>query len=90
MVQRRQQGPAVLHHAEHPAAQTLVVVHDVELVTALGQQLAGPERVRQRLPEAGRTHDAELDPVLTRVELPGVGHPERIGVAVEVEARAPG
>ena len=86
VVQRRQQGPPVLDHAQHPVAQALVVVHDVELVAALRQELAGPQRVGQRLPEAGRAHDGELGPVLPGGELAPVRDPEGVGLAVEVEA----
>ena len=86
VVQRRQQGPPVLDHAEHPVAEALVVVHDVELVATLRQELAGPQRVGQGLPEAGRAHDGELGPVLPGGELAPVRDPERIGLAVEVEA----
>ena len=80
VVQRRQQRPAVLDHAEHPVAQALVVVHDVELVAALRQQLAGPQRVGQGLPEAGRAHDGELGPVLPGGELAAVRDAERVGL----------
>ena len=86
VVQRRQQGPAVLDHAEHPGAEALVVMDDVELVAALRQELAGPERVGQGLPEAGRAHDGELGPVLPGGELAPVRDAEGIGLAVEVEA----
>ena len=86
VVQRRQQGPSVLDHAEHPVAQALVVVHDVEVVATLRQELAGPQRVGQGLPEAGRAHDGELGPVLPGGELAPVRDPERVGLAVEVEA----
>ena len=85
VVQGGQQGPPVLDHAQHAVAQALVVVDDVEFVPALGQELAGPQRVGQRLAEAGRAHDAELDPVLPGGELAPVGHPERVGIPVQVE-----
>ena len=42
VVQRRQQRPAVLDHAQHAVAQALVVVHDVELVAALRPAAGGP------------------------------------------------
>ena len=78
-------GHPSVDHAEHAGAEALVVVDDVELVAALGQQPAGPQREGQRLAEAGRAHDAELEPVLPRGELARVRDPERVGVAVEVE-----
>ncbi len=80
-------GHPSVDHAEHAGAEALVVVHDVELVAAPGQQPAGPQRERERLAEAGRAHDAELQPVLARGELAGVRDAERVGVAVEVEPR---
>ena len=85
MVQRRQQGPAVFDHSEHCVAQALIVVHDVEFVTAFSQQLTNSQRIGQRLSESRRAHDGEFSQVLTRVEFAGMGHPERIGVAVEIE-----
>ncbi len=86
VVQRRQQGPPVLHHAEHAGAQALVVVHDIELVATPREELAGAQRVGQGLPEAGRAHDGEFGPVLPGGELAPVRDPEGIRLAVEVEA----
>ena len=52
MVQRRQQGPPVFDHAEHPVAEALVVVHDVELVATLRQELPGPQTSRPGAPRS--------------------------------------
>ncbi len=87
VVQRREEGPPVLDHAEHAVAQALVVVDDVELVAPLGEQLARALREGQRLPEAGGAHDGELGPVLARRELAAVRDPKGVGVPVEVQAR---
>ena len=85
MVQGGQQRPAVVDHAQHPGAQALVVVDDVEVAAPARQQRPRPLGEGQRLPEPGGAHDAELDPVLAGRELPRVGHPEGVGIAVEIE-----
>ncbi len=86
MVQGGEQRPPVRDHAEHAGAEALVVVHHVEVVASLRQQLAGPQREGERLAEAGRAHDGELQPVLARGELAPVRDAERVRVAVEVQA----
>ncbi len=60
VVQGGQHRPSVLHHAQDPVAQALVVVHQVELVPPGGEQAAGPEAERPRLREPGRAHHPEL------------------------------
>ena len=85
MVERRQERPAVGDHAEHARAEALVVVDEVEVTPALGQQPAGPDRVGPRLAEAGGAHHAELGRVGQIVELAGVRDAERVRVPVEVE-----
>ena len=85
VVQGGEQGPPVLDQAQHPVAQALVVVHDVEVRTPPAQDVADPQGVRERLAEPGRAHDGELEPVLSRAELSRVGHPKGVGIAVEVE-----
>ena len=86
VVQGGQQRPTVLDHTEHAGTEALVVVDHIEVAPAFGQDLPGPPRIGQRLAESGSAHDAELDPVLAALELPRVGHPERVGITVEVEA----
>jgi hypothetical protein len=87
VVQRRQQRQPELLDLEHPVAEDLVVVDDVELVDAAAELAYGAQAERLRLREAGRAHRRELldvDPVPELLEL---RQPERVGLAVEVEAR---
>ena len=56
--------PAVLrHHLLDAPAEALVVVDEVEVAAAVGQQAPGPERERVRLGEARPAHDGELGDV---------------------------
>ena len=87
MVDRRDQGQAHPGDVEHPVAEHLVVVDDVEVVPAYLEQPRDPFAERLRLGEPGRAHGQELLDVDEVAELPGLGHPERIRLAVEVEAR---
>jgi hypothetical protein len=64
MVQGRQERPTVLDHTEHAGTEALVVVHDIKVSAAIGQDLPGPPRIGQRLAESGGAHDAEFNPVL--------------------------
>jgi hypothetical protein len=45
-----------------------------------------PPAEGSRLGEAGRAHHGELGGVDPGAELPGFGHPERVRLAVQVEA----
>ena len=46
-----------------------------------------PQREGERLGEAGGAHDPELEQVVDVTDLARMGDPERVGIAVEVEAR---
>ena len=81
-----QQWPAVVHHSDDAVAQALVVVDEIEVVPPTGQDLAGPEAEGPRFGEAGRAHHPELQGIEAGVELAELGDPERVGLAVEVEA----
>ena len=86
VVERLEERPAVVHHPEDPVAQALVVVDQVEVVPAAGQELAGPEAEGPGLGEAGGAHHAELEGVDAGVELAELRDPEGVRLAVEVEA----
>ncbi len=86
VVQRAEHRPAVfVHHREQPAAEALVVVHDVEVGTTVPQEPAGAEAERVRLREPGAAHDPELAEVDRRLDLPGPRRPERVRRRVQVE-----
>ena len=87
VVQRRDQRQAHLLDVEHAVAEHLVVVDDVEVVDAGPQQPghAGAERLRLR--EAGGAHRQELLDVHQVAELARLRDPERVRLAVEVQAR---
>ena len=75
---------------QQPPAEGLVVVDDVELRGA-GEQVPGrPQAEGQRLGEAGGAHRRPLGDVDPVAELRGPGRAERVGLAVEVQARQPG
>ena len=80
-------GRPSLRHVEDPVGQHLVVVHDVEVGRAPAQQPGHPGAERLGLREAGRAHGEELLDVDEVAELPEPGHAERVGLAVEVQAR---
>ena len=79
--------PAVVHHPEHPAAERLVVVHEVEVGAVGLQPRAGPLRERPRLGEHAGAHEAELAEVDAVPELPRPRDPERVARGVEIHAR---
>ena len=89
VVQRREQRPAVLEQPEQARPEALVVVDEVELAAPGGQQPCGPAARRSRGSGNPAVHmTRELEQVVGRLELARVRDPERVGVAVEVEARA--
>ena len=63
MVDRRQHRPAVVHHAEDARAEALVVVDEIEIPEAAGEQAARPQAEGQRLGKARRAHEGELEDV---------------------------
>ena len=87
MVDRRQHGPAVVHHAEDARAEALIVVDEIEVPEAAGEKAAGPQAERQRFGKACRAHERELEDVDRGGELAQFGHSERIRFAVQVQAR---
>ena len=80
-----EQRPTVGHHAQQSGPEALIVVDDVELPTSRCQHPTSPQREGQRLAESRRAHDRELEGTLGVGELPRVGNPKGVGVAVEVE-----
>ena len=86
VVQRREQRPPVGDYSQHARSEALVVVHHVEVAAPGGQEPADAAREGQWLAEAGRAHDAELQPVLEGPHLARMRDPERIGLPVQVES----
>ena len=76
--------------AQQPAAEGLVVVDDVELGGPGEQVPGGAQAEGQRLGEPGGAHGRPLGDVDPVAELRGPGRAERVGLAVEVQARQPG
>ena len=87
MVDRRDQRIALLLDLQQAVAEALVVVHDVEVVTTVGEQPRDTKAERQRLAEARRPHRAHLEDVDPVAELTGPRSTERVGFVVETEAR---
>ena len=89
-------GDRVVHRGDHRHAQlgdlqqagaeALVVVHDVEVVEALGQQPGGAQAERLGLGEAGRPGRQQLAQVDAGLDLAGPRDAERVRLAVEIEA----
>ena len=90
MVDRGHQRQAQPGQPEQAVAEALVVVHDVVAPWARPQQSPGPQGERQRLGEPGGHHRGHLDDIHPVAVLPPAGHPERVGLPVQVEARYPG
>src|SRR5436305_366191 len=67
-------------------APALVVVDDVEIVPALGQDLPRPQAECERLGKPGRAHQGELEDVDSTAHLAGTGDAKGVGLAVQVEA----
>ena len=87
VVDRRDHREAVGLQLHDPGAQHLVVVGDVEVAGALLHQPRDARAEGLRLGEPGRAHGEELLDVDPVAELAQLRHPERVGLAVEVEAR---
>ena len=75
--------------AQDAIAEALVVVDDVEVVGPPRQQATHAQAEGERLGEAGRAHDAELQGVDPVAVLPEAGKAEGILIPVEVEAGDP-
>ena len=86
VVQRGEQRPPVLDHAEHARAEALVVVDEVEVAPARGQQPRARREYGQGSPKPAVHMTANSRASRRSVNSRGCGHPERVGVAVEVEA----
>ncbi len=71
---------------QQAGAEALVVVDDVELVAAVGQEPGDPHAEGLRLGEARRPGRQQLVQVDAVADLAGPRDPERVGLAVEVEA----
>ena len=71
---------------EQAGAETLIVVHDVEIRGSIGQQPGRPQAEGARLRKPGRPHGGQLEQIEPVSNLAGPRHPERIGFAVQVEA----
>ncbi|MDT5254237.1 MAG: nicotinamidase/pyrazinamidase [Mycobacterium sp.] len=86
MVHGRHHGQAGGRDFQQADAQTLIVVHDVEVVPPIGQQTRGTQAEGARLGEARRPHRGQLEKVDAIPDLPGVRDAEGVGFAVHVEA----
>ena len=87
VVDRRDHRAGRRLQLEDPGAEHLVVVDDVEVAGPLLHQPRDPRAEGLRLGEPGRAHREELLDVDQVAELAQLRHPERVGLAVEVEAR---
>ncbi len=91
VVQGREQRPTVVDHSEDAVAEALVVVDEVEVVEPSREQSARAEGEGPRLGKTRRAHHRELqgrDGRRVEVgEFADMGDAERIGLAVEIEAR---
>ena len=91
MVHGRDDGGAGCRDLEQAGAQALVVVDDVEpgawVTLVFGQDPRGAHPERPGLGEPGGPHGEELQQVDAVANLAGPGHPERIRLAIEVQAR---
>ncbi len=87
MVHGGHHGQARGRDVEQPGAQALVVVHDVEVVAALGEQPRHPQAERLGLREARGPGGQQLLQVDAGLDLAGPRYAERVRLAVEVQAR---
>ncbi len=85
VVQRGQQRPAVLDHAEQPRPEALVVMDDVEVADAILEHPADAMAPRARFGEPAAGHDQQFFEVDERLDLPRPRDPERVRLAVQVE-----
>ncbi len=77
--------PAALD-VQHPVAERLVVVDDVEVVEPLAQQPGGAQAEGAWLGEARGPHRGDLEKVDPVTDLAGPGSAERVRLAVQVQA----
>ncbi len=80
-------GSPVTLQPEQPVAERLVVVDDVELIAPAGEQPGGAQRERHRFRETAGPHRGDLEDVDRVPPLPQRRGPERVGLAIEVQAR---
>src|ERR1035437_2785555 len=83
----RQPGPG---DVEQRRTQPLVVVDDIKLPSAGGQQRRHPSAERPGLGESGGTHRAELEQVGEVAKLRRARCPEWLGLGIQVQARHTG
>ena len=86
VVHGRHHGHAGLGDGQQADAQTLVVVHDVEVAAPIGQQARGTQAEGARLGEARRPHRGQFEQVDAVPDLAGMRDAERVGLAIHVEA----
>ena len=87
MVHGGDHGQTELGDVQQSGAKALVVVHDVELVASLGEDAGDSQAERPRLGKARRPGGHQFEHVDAIADLAGTRDAERIGLAVEVEAR---
>ena len=79
-----------LGHFEKPIAQTLIVVHDVEIVDPSPQHSSGPQAERQRLGKGGGAHEPVLEDIDPVPELVTRRTAERVVGSIQVKTRKGG
>jgi hypothetical protein len=80
---KRQPEPS---DAEHPVAESLVVVHHVELRPARGQRAPHPQAEGERLGEGAAPHHGGLQDVGPVPVLAQARRAKRVDVAVQIQA----
>ena len=87
VVDGREHGPAVFHHAGDSRTEALVVVDEIEVTEAAGEEPARPQAEREWLGKTCCAHHRELEKVNRGGELAQLGDTERVRFAVQVQAR---
>ena len=77
----------VRRDSKQAGAEALVVVHHIELSTAFGEQSCRPQAEGAGFAETTGPHGAQLEQVDAVADLADVRNSERIGFAVQIEAR---
>jgi len=80
-------APRVTPQRQHPVAERLVVVHHVEVEQPAAQHPGGAEAEGERLGEARGPHHRHLERVHRVPDLVAARGPERVRLAVQVQAR---
>jgi hypothetical protein len=71
---------------EQPTAETLVVVHDIEIVDPSAQQAGRAQAEGARFRETGGPHGGQFQQIDPVPDLTGMRRAERVVVAIEVQA----